>query len=141
MGKWVYAALIAVLLLAGGCGRSDDVPADATNAVAAYVGVSAEVLVHSETFEPLAMAKEGEPSEPAGFIRGLRSVSRRWASDGVYGWAVIFQSDITEVQRLNFESRARSLGLSVIWLNPDDRWPHCADQPECRRVRQSGAYP
>ena len=138
-GTICFVLAVAVVVLVSTC-RSTVSPPGATNAVASYVHVGTDREAQ-EVLETLTKARLGEPSEPAGFIRGLRSVSARRATDGVYGWEVIFQSDISNEERLGFQSRAAGAGLRVIWLGPDDQWPYCSGEDDCQRVNQSGNFP
>ena len=143
--SWVVrvstALLMGMLLLVGfACGGPVG-PADHTNAVAAYVHVSADRFEQAAVVEALVHAEGDERASPAGFIEGLRSTSSRRAADGVFGWEIIFQRGIGVETRSVLAASAAELGLDVIWLHPDDEWPYCAGSQGCQRVKESGNFP
>jgi hypothetical protein len=138
----VSRRLLAVVVLAAALAAcsSTDGPADPTNAVTAYVDVSEDRWEQDSVVEQRTRARDGEPSEPAGFLRGLRPPGTGQAQDGVSGWESIFQSNITQPRRLNVEARVSEIELHVVWLNGNDEWPYCIGVDDCQRVKESGNF-
>ncbi len=139
MIRLIVAAMVFASLVASCNGI--EVPATIENAAAAYIRVSEYSAENQAVIELLSMAREGEPREQAGFIRGLRAVGRHRDANGVWGREFIFHSDITVAQRQTLAENAASLNLDIIWLHGNDEWPWCEGEDYCERPKDSGDYP
>ncbi|MEM7142279.1 MAG: hypothetical protein AAF548_14745 [Actinomycetota bacterium] len=117
-------------------------PATEIDAVAAYVVLDEDGSLASGLMDDLTLARQGEPSSPAGFVPGIRASFQALDSESVFGVRLVFQSSATTSDRLELARRANELGLGdPIWLSRSDPWPDCAGEPDCDDVGESEALP
>ena len=136
---WSSWCLLLFLVVATAACGGDAAAGEATasNATAAYVILDEDAFVADDFLDPLTKAPAGEPSTPAGFIPGLRSTSVVRDLEGVFGVRIVFQTEVGVADRDLLFRRSQSLGLSLIWLGPDDRWPDCLGEADCQRVSEA----
>ena len=132
-----WCGLALLVLCAAACAGMSEGEANAADAKGAYVTLDADAFVADGYLDPLTKATIGEASTPAGFIPGLRSTSVVRDAQGVFGVQIVFQEDATAAHRDRLRGRATSLGLSITWLGPDDRWPDCLEEG-CPLVSDAG---
>jgi len=139
----LYSGLVAVAVLAVGCGADEIAAGEASNenAIAAYVSLDPDSRVASALTTDLTMVGQGDLSSPAGFFRGLRGSTRVKESDGRFGTRLIFQSDVTTANRDRIARQASSLDLEVVWLGPNEFWPDCVGETDCDLVRDTPSLP
>jgi len=134
--------LVGLAVAAGGCGEGV-AAGEATNenAIAAYVNIELEPFAPGEfdRVDTLTMAGPGDLASPAGFFRGIRSAGAIVESDGMSGLELLFQTDVTTANRDRIAGAADELGLILVWLGPNDTWPHC--EVDCYLVGDSPGLP
>jgi hypothetical protein len=135
--------ILAVALVLAACGDSQEpVSATRADAVAAYVELDDDRFLADDFIDPLTKAREGDPSSPAGFLHGLRSMDVVRDTSGKFVTRLIFQADATEADRARIADRSLELGLGEPdWLSRTDSWPDCVGEPDCDLVGDSPSLP